>query len=104
MHINVVELKTVSIAIWTYCHNRSYTHIRVIYQTAVKQMHILTIKVALSPKNAMKLPKRYGYEVLKIILSSLRHTSFLENVTIIQNINLILRYILKLLVSLATSN
>ena len=101
MHINVVELKTVSIGIWTYCHNRSYKHIRVIYQTAVKQMHILIIKVALSPKNAMKLPKRYGYGVLKMVLSSLRHTRFLENV---QNINLILRYILKLLVSLATSN
>ena len=60
----------------------------------------------------MKLQKKYGYGVLKIILSSpqltyqentiSKHTGFLENLTIIQNGNLILRYLLKLLISLPT--
>ena len=50
--------------------------------------------------------------ILKLILSSLRHTyqentilrqtSFLENLTVIQNGNLILRYLLKLRISLTT--
>ena len=48
----------------------------------------------------------------KIVVSYMRHifqenpilkqTSFLENLTVIQNSNLILRYLLKLLISLAT--
>ena len=60
----------------------------------------------------MKLQKKYGYGVLKIILSSLhltyqeitilKETSFPENLTIIQNGNLIQKYLLKLLISLAT--
>ena len=60
----------------------------------------------------MKLQKKYGYGVLKVILSSLqltyqenimlKKTGFPEKLTIIQNGNLILRYLLKLLISLVT--
>ena len=60
------------------------------------------------------MQKKYSYEnnYNKIIISSQRHTyqenkilkqtSFLENLTIIQNANLIVRYLLKFLISLAT--
>ena len=71
-------------------------------QTALQQLLVLIIKVVLRSRNAMKSQKKYGCSVLKIILSSLWHecqeniilkqTSFLENLTIIQNDNLILRY------------
>ena len=66
----------------------------------------------LHPKNAMKFQNKYGYGVLKIIILSLqltyqkntilKQTGFLENLTIIQNGNLIVRYLSKLLISLAT--
>ena len=67
-------------------------------QTGLQQLHVLIIKAVLRSKNAMKLQKKYGCGILKIILSILRHkcqentimkqTSFLENLTIIQNGNL----------------
>ena len=38
-------------------------------QTALQQLHILIIKVALSLKNVMKLQKKYGYGVIKLTLS-----------------------------------
>ena len=41
---------------------------------ALQQLHIFLIKVLLSPKNAMKSQKKYGYGVLKIITSSPQHT------------------------------
>ena len=60
----------------------------------------------------MKLQKKYGYGVLKTILSFvqltyqentiLKYTGFPENSTIIWNDNLILKYLLKLLIILAT--
>ena len=59
----------------------------------------------------MKLQKIYGYGVFKndsFMLFTyqentiLQQASFLENWTIIQNSNLILRYLLKLLISLST--
>ena len=81
-------------------------------QTALQQLHILITKVILRTKNAINLQKKYSYGVLKIILLSLRHTyeentilkqtSFLENLTIIQNSNVILRYLLKFLIRFAT--
>ena len=62
---------------------------------------MLIIKVVLSPKNEMKLRMKYGYGVLKIILSSLlltyqestilKQTGFTENLTIMQSGNLILK-------------
>ena len=111
MHINVLELKAAFIEIPTYCHNRSNKHIRKLCQTALQQLHILIIKVLSSPKSAMELQRKYGYGVLKVNFSSLQLTyeenailkqiGFPENLTIIQNGNLILRYLLKILISLA---
>ena len=59
----------------------------------------------------MELQRKYGYGVLKANYSSLQLTyeenailkqiGFPENLTIIQNGNLILRYLLKILISLA---
>ena len=66
MHINILELKAPSVRIRTYYRNRSYNYIRVM--TALQQLHILIIKVILSLKNAMKLPMKYSYGVLKIII------------------------------------
>ena len=48
MHINVLELKVAFIGVRTYCHNRSYEHIRVLSGSST------AIKGVLSPKNAMK--------------------------------------------------
>ena len=96
IHVNVQELKVVFIGIRTYGHKEAI-RILALYQTALQQLHLLIIKMALSPKNEMNLRKKYGYGVLKIILSSLqltyqknkilKQTSFLENLTIIQNGN-----------------
>ena len=62
----------------------------------------------------MELQKIFGYGVLKVILSSLqltyqekiilKQTGFPENLKIVQNDNLILRYLLKLLISSVTQN
>ena len=45
-----------------------------LYQIDPQQLHILIIKVVLSPKNTVKFKKKYGCRVLKIILLSLLHT------------------------------
>ena len=42
--------------------------------TALQQLNLLIIKVLSSPKNAMKSQKKYGYDVLKIIILSLKCT------------------------------
>ena len=57
IHINVLELKAAFIEILTYCHNRSYKHID-LFQTVLQQLHILIIKVVLSPKKPVKLQKK----------------------------------------------
>ena len=109
VHINVLELKATLFA-----RNAIIVAICLLElcQTALQQLHILITNAALSPKNAIKLQKEYGFGVLKIIFSSLHHTYqentilkltyFLENLTLIENGNIILRYLLKLLISWAT--
>ena len=112
MHINVLEHEA-DFGIHTYCQNRSCKHIRVMSDSSTAIGYINN-KGGIEFKKCNETAKKYGYDVLKIILSSLqltylentisRQISFLENLTIIQNVNLILRYLLKLLISLTSQN
>ena len=112
MHINVLEHEA-AFGIHTYCQNRSCKHIRVMSDSSTAIGYINN-KGGIEFKKCNETAKKYGYDVLKIILSSLqltylentisRQISFLENLTIIQNVNLILRYLLKLLISLTSQN
>ena len=96
MHINILELKAAFIGIARTAIKEAISVFE-LCQTALQQVHILIVKVVLSPKNAMNLQKKYGYGVLKIIILSLqltyqentvlKQTGFLENLTVIQNGN-----------------
>ena len=68
MHINVLELKAPFIGTRTHTAIIEAIGILELCHTVLQQLYILIIKVVLSPKNAMKLQKKYGYGVLKIIL------------------------------------
>ena len=112
--INALELKAVFIGIRMCCHNRNYKHIRVmssiseLCQKALRQLHILIIiKVVLSSKNAKEIWLRFFNSNSFISAAHIagKHNiepdRFSRVLTIIQNGNLILRYLLKLLISLA---
>ena len=65
MHINVLQRKGALSAFIPF----SAIIESELCQTALQQLHILIIKVALSLKNVMKLQKKYGYGVIKLTLS-----------------------------------
>ena len=91
MHINILELKAAFIGIARTAIKEAISVFE-LCQTALQQVHILIVKVVLSPKNAMNLQKKYGYGVLSLQLTYqentvLKQTGFLENLTVIQNGN-----------------
>ena len=90
MHINVLELKAAFIGIRTYCHNRSYKHIRVMSDSSTAIVYINN-KGGIKSKKCNEIAK----EIWLWCFNG-------ENLTTIQNGNLIPRYLLKLLISSTT--
>ena len=110
MYINVVEFKAAFTGIRIYCHNRSYKPIRVMSDSYTAIAYINN-KGGINSKKCNEIAKEIWLRCFKnnSLISAahnqenriLKLTNFLGNLTIIQNGNLILRYLLKLLISLA---
>ena len=111
MHINVLEPKAAFIGIHTYCHNRRYKHIRVMSDSSTAIAYINN-KGGIKSKKCNEIAKEiwlWCFKSNSFISAAhipgkkhMEEDRFSRNLTIIQNVNLILRYLLKLLISLAT--
>ena len=57
-HINAVELMATEIGVWTYCSNKHYSQIRVMYDniTTIISYYMVTTKTANHPKPLETIP------------------------------------------------
>ena len=112
MHINVLKLKAVFTGVDTYCHYRSYKHVRVMSNSSIA-IESINNKGVIESKKCNKIAKeiwlwcfKNSYFISEIHIPGntiLKQTSFLKNLTTMLNGNLILRYLLKLVIHLGTN-
>ena len=108
MHINALDRKAAFTGICTYCHNRSYKHIWVMSHSS-KAIACVNEKGGTKFKKCSEIAKeiwlscfKNNYIISVAHIPGKKQTHFLENLTVMQNDNLLRRYLLKFLISLPT--